>query len=86
MEFQFLDYEGLSVLVSKMQDYVEQASVAVKSYTSLMNFPTIGETEYLYVDVTNNKSYRWDDDNLKYICIGSDWEQIEVVDGGSSEE
>ena len=45
------------------------------------SFPAIGEEGNLYMDTTANKIYRWDTENLKYICCGSDEETIEIIDG-----
>lgn len=49
-----------------------------------LEFPNIGNSEKLYVDTTNNKTYRWDSKNLKYFCIGSDYNEIEIIYGGSA--
>ncbi len=45
------------------------------------SFPAIGEEGSLYIDTTANKTYRWDNENLKYVCCGADIETIQVIDG-----
>ena len=52
-------------------------------FDSLDEFPTIGSADVLYVDIAEDRVYRWDGDNLKYICVGSDYEQIKFINGGT---
>lgn len=51
---------------------------------SYLNFPTIGDEKQIYIDTTENSTYRWDDASLKYYCIGRDYKQIEIINGGSA--
>ena len=37
----------------------------------------------IYIDKETNRSYRWDDDDTKYYCIGSDWQDIKMINGGT---
>lgn len=53
-------------------------------YDSVYEFPNIGSPKIIYVDASENRIYRWDAENLKYFCIGSDWSQIEIVYGGNA--
>ena len=32
----------------------------------------------------HNKIYRWDTTDMKYFCIGSNYDDIEVINGGSA--
>ena len=58
----------------------------LKYYNSMFEFPNIGEDDYLYLDREKNKSYRWDSSQLRYICVGSDYEDIGIIEGGSANE
>jgi len=53
-------------------------------FESYLQFPVIGDTSKLYIDLTANKMYRWDNDNIKYFVIGSDYEDIAIINGGDS--
>lgn len=81
---QFLDKDGLLTLVDELKGYIDINSILVKQYDTLALFPTIGNEKYIYIDRSTNKSYRWDDTNVKFYCVGNDYENIEVINGGSS--
>lgn len=51
-------------------------------YSSLAEFPSIGSDKLLYVALDENATYMWKADELRYICIGRDYTEIEVIDGG----
>lgn len=57
------------------------------SYVSYLEFPVIpnsGWEKDIFLDTTNNKIYRWDTTDMKYFCIGSNYDDIEVINGGSA--
>lgn len=81
---QFLNKDGLLTLVDQLKEYIDINSILVKQYDSLAEFPTVGDEKYIYIDRSTNKSYRWDDTNVKFYCVGTDYENIEVINGGSS--
>ena len=54
------------------------------AYDGIVNFPTVGKDGFIYIDRLANKIYRWDDDNLKYYCVGSDYNEIDLIDCGNS--
>lgn len=47
-------------------------------------FPNIGNASKIYVATAENKTYRWSDDDLKYYCIGSDYNDINIINGGGA--
>lgn len=49
---------------------------------TMTDFPKIGNVLCIYIDKENNRSYRQDDDDTKYYCIGSDWQDINIISGG----
>lgn len=55
-----------------------------EEYDSYLNFPVIGDAEKHYIDKTENKIYRWDNTDLKYFCIGSDYSNISIIDGSEN--
>ena len=50
-----------------------------------LNFPSTGDESVIYIDKTANKTYRWDDNSLKYYVIGSDYNDIELIDAGDAD-
>lgn len=79
---QFLDLPGLNVLVNELKAYI--ANEKVLTFPTKLQFPTVGKVSTIYIDLSDNMIYRWDDDNIKYYSLGFNPENIEVVDGGSS--
>lgn len=57
---------------------------AVKRFNNKYEFPNIGSAVYLYIDTSENKIYRWDNELKKYYCTGSDYNDITVINGGNA--
>ena len=51
--------------------------------TTFLEFPSVGKSNTLYVDKSANKTYRWDEELFRYLCVGSDYEDVEIIDGGT---
>ena len=51
---------------------------------TIYSFPTIGDTYHIYIATKTNRTYRWDDENTKYYCVGSDYDEINVINCGNS--
>ncbi len=75
-------YPGVLQDIEERLKEVEKKS-HIEQYDSLSEFPTIGDVFTVYVDKEKNKIYRWNSEDNYYYCIGSDYEQIKVVNGGS---
>ena len=82
------EYVGISNLDTETIINSHKGTIEVKlkqnQYGSKLEFPNIGSSNLLYVDVTENKTYRWDGDMLAYICVGSDYNDIKVINGGKA--
>lgn len=81
--------EAMAILFENTKTAAQRAEQAadrdiVQQYKTYLEFPSIGDPKILYIDAAANKSYRWDDDNLKYFVVGSDYEQIKIIDGGNA--
>lgn len=59
------------------------ASTIVKELTfnNRFEFPSIGRSDLMYVATDENRTYRFDEESLTYYCIGSDYNEIEVIQG-----
>ncbi len=73
-----------SELLKHIKDLIGESNDTVLEYTSSLQFPTVGKIKTIYIDMNGNKIYRWDDDNTKYYCIGSNYEEINLINCGDS--
>lgn len=82
--------QTMSAILQEAQEAALRAENAVgqtdlvRQYKSYLEFPSLGGPKILYMDTTMNKAYRWDEDEKKYFVVGSDYEQIKVIDGGKA--
>lgn len=60
------------------------SSVVTKDYVK--EFPNLGNSKNIYIAQKENKVYRWDEANLKYYIIGSDYNDIKVINGGKASD
>lgn len=58
----------------------------VVQFNSKFEFPNVGDSQLLYIDISANKSYRWDSDTMQYYCVASDYNDINVIDSGDASE
>lgn len=73
-------------LLAEVQQLADDFGLQVVQANTQFEFPNLGKENCVYIDQTNNKTYRWSDSDLKYYCIGSDYTQIETVNGGTANE
>ncbi len=81
-----IDLENLQIYDEEIKEWIKQKILESSSETfikedSFLKFPTLGSENSLYVDTTQNKLYRWSDTDLKYYTIGSDYNDIKVING-----
>ncbi len=65
-------------------EWVELNESPVITKDTIYSFPTVGDTYHIYIASKTNKTYRWDDENTKYYCIGSNYEEINLINCGDS--
>lgn len=82
---QFLDLEGLNILVSEILKKMDNNG-KVMTYQNHFIFPGIGKENIIYIDQDNNSVYRWDDENVKYYRVGSNYEDIQFINGGDANQ
>lgn len=51
------------------------------TFNNRFEFPSIGRSDLMYVATDENRVYRFDEESLTYYCIGSDYNEIEVIQG-----
>lgn len=59
----------------------ENIYVRETEFNNRYEFPSIGKPNMIYVAKDENKTYRFNEDSLTYYCIGSDYNEIEVIQG-----
>lgn len=60
------------------------SGLGVVEFNSRLNFPNVGNDSTLYVATNENKIYRYDSVN-QYTVIGSDWNDIDLIDCGGAQ-
>lgn len=74
--------DNLSNRVSNMETSLSELMEEpeeIQQYLSYLNFPNVGSDKVLYIDTSENQSYRWDPVNLKYFKISEI--NIEIING-----
>ena len=56
----------------------------VSTYVTHYEFPNRGREAAIYIATEENKVYRWNPDTASYFCIGSDYSDIKMIDGGDA--
>ena len=67
--------------ISGNVDKAENIYVKEIEFNNRYEFPSIGKENMIYVAKDENKTYRFNEDSLTYYCIGSDYNEIEVIQG-----
>ena len=77
------DINNIKQDIADLETKVNQAhgSVTVKSYGEL---PEVGSADIVYIIEDENAIYRWDATNSEYFSVGRDYNEIEVIYGGSA--
>lgn len=52
--------------------------------SSYLEFPNIGNSRNLYLDITSQVIYRWDDTELRYEKASQDFNDITAINGGNA--
>ena len=72
-------------LIRQMISESSDNAFEIVTANSYLDFPLIGSKDKLYIDKANNNTYRYDETQLKYYIIGSDWQKIDLIDSNWEE-
>ena len=61
-------------------------SDAVVRVNNRLDLPTVGNSQNIYFVIGENAVYRWDEEKLLYFCVGRDYEEISLINGGTANE
>lgn len=75
--------DGIDVVIDNVNSTIE-AVLIPHQYPTKHEFPNKGNPAICYVDISENKTYTWNEMQLKYHCIGSDYNQIKIINGGTA--
>ena len=66
---------------------------SIYQFGTKFEFPTIGDSYSLYIATSENAAYRWknaayrwNEADLHYYCVGRDYLELEVINGGNADE
>lgn len=63
---------------------IDGSAGAVVKVETRFELPNKGKSNSVYLVANENAVYRWDEDNLKYFCVGRDYQEIECICGGDA--
>lgn len=61
-----------------------KATLRQIQYNSKLEFPNVGSENLIYIDKSENATYRWDSETLSYVCVGRDYTEIGIITGGGA--
>ncbi|MGN1200848.1 MAG: hypothetical protein ACI4R8_01100 [Candidatus Caccovivens sp.] len=81
----YVGSESEDIIVEVDEKYrTISAKLQTIQYESKLNFPNVGSPNLTYIDISENASYRWDAETLKYVCVGRDYSDIGIISGGNA--
>ncbi len=69
------------VTVGDLLTNLSDSATSILKFNSISEFPTIGLENKIYRDVSSNKSYVWNENELKYDLFSSNYEDIKIING-----
>lgn len=75
--------EGIETVINNRERTIE-VKLRPQQYVSKYAFPNRGDPAIIYVDIREGACYRWDQDSQQYYCIGADYHQIKIINGGTA--
>lgn len=72
--------------LEKSIDAIEKNKPNLIKKKSVYDFPNVGDENCIYIATSENKTYHFDSKQNHYIVIGSDYNEIDIIDGNTSLE
>ena len=79
------DIRDIDALNAKIESIVPGGGTGVVNVNTRAELPNIGVENCIYIVKEENATYRWDDTNLKYFCVGRDYQEIQIINGGNAD-
>lgn len=81
--YEGLETEDITVDVDNKNRTIS-AKIRQIQYKSKLEFPNVGSESLIYIDISENATYRWDIETLSYVCVGRDYAEIGIIMGGGA--
>ena len=86
------DYEAYVELLNKYKQQSDENYQQLNSekctvlyFSSYLEFPNVGSENNIYIDTGSLSIYYWSNSDLKYYCVGNNFNNIAYINGGNSE-
>ena len=74
-----------NVCFGAVEIYKSGGSGGVITVDSIAALPNLGDQNIAYIVEKENKVYRWDSTTAKYFVVGSDYNEIKLINGGNAD-
>lgn len=78
------DIKDIEALNEKIESIQGGGGDNVVSVANLASLPNVGSSSKIYIVEDENATYRWDENTVKYYCIGRNYEDIKIISGGNA--
>lgn len=72
-------YPDVLVDLNERMYHIEQTTASIEQFVNKSYFPNIGKESAIYVDAENNTLYRFDTNTKTYYIVGSNYEDIKII-------
>ena len=72
-------YPDVITDLTERMHHIEQTTASIEQFTNKSYFPNIGKESTIYVDAENNTLYRFDVNTKTYYIVGSNYEDIKII-------
>ena len=76
--------KGIEKALAELSAKVDAASNPIVEVKTQSELPPTGAINMIYVVSDENATYRWDDINLLYYCVGRDYKEVQILYGGNA--
>lgn len=78
------DQKAIDKLNKKIEDIEIAGGGGAMQVQNKQSLPNIGNAKLVYFVIDENATYRWDDVDLRYYCVGRNYEEIQIINGGNA--
>lgn len=75
------EVEDFGARLSKLEERVEKI---IQTYGYKSALPLKGEENVIYLITDENAQYYWSEAANSYLCVGRDYNEISIIDGGNA--
>lgn len=70
------------IVNSQVQGVPGRDGMVIVNAATIYEFPAVGNSETLYCCTGENAVYRWVPELGHYLCVGRDYKEIKIINGG----